>query len=434
MSELSTEIEWLDGGDIADRVHATYARLVLRFGGTAVTRIRDVRTRSDRDSIHVSVYPLAEWLAQNWFSLRLEGENRWRDGRAFSHRHQVPTALDGFYFPALQVAAEGERVRLRWSPRMLEARMIEFIEQGQLTCGRDVFDAFAADLIERVIARLNDLGLGDTGLEREWNAIQALSADEVRFANAAARLGSDPFDIGETDVGRIERVAASLPEDLQDDVLALVTPDDFDRQLAWFTAAVGRLEDRAGSAGLRDLKASLSDALRHAGRKPPHAVGEAAAERLRHEMGLGIEPLDGIDHLRALFHVSDQSLSFSDQLDQRVDSLTRVDAERRPAFLVAKKREDSRMFALGRGIYEFLLHADRDWNVVTDLRTPRGQESRAFAAYFLCPPDAIRRFVAERGLNAVDDDAITEIAETYHVSTFVVGNHLENHKLAPTPN
>ena len=60
-----------------------------------------------------------------------------------------------------------------------------------------------ADLIETVLARLDQQGVRDTGLHQEWQAIQATDEAEAAFCVAAARLGQDPYALSESEAGAI---------------------------------------------------------------------------------------------------------------------------------------------------------------------------------------------------------------------------------------
>ena len=54
---------------VAPELRATWASLRIRAGKTAITRVFDGRSRTVREEIFVPIYPLAEWLATNWWFL-----------------------------------------------------------------------------------------------------------------------------------------------------------------------------------------------------------------------------------------------------------------------------------------------------------------------------------------------------------------------------
>lgn len=69
-SELRFDVEWLPADDVASaELAATWARLAIRVGDASVTHV-DVESGAVRRSIFVPLYPLAEWIAYNWWFLR----------------------------------------------------------------------------------------------------------------------------------------------------------------------------------------------------------------------------------------------------------------------------------------------------------------------------------------------------------------------------
>ncbi len=49
---------------------ATWCRLEIRVADRIVTAVEDRRTSSMRRAVYTSAYPLAEWIAENWWLLR----------------------------------------------------------------------------------------------------------------------------------------------------------------------------------------------------------------------------------------------------------------------------------------------------------------------------------------------------------------------------
>ena len=94
-------------------------------------------------------------------------------------------------------------------------------------------------------------------------------------------------------------------------------------------------------------------------------------------------------------------------------------------------RPESRRFALARLLgEEILMKEDRQFSFVTKSRTYRQKFQRAFAAEFLCPREDVLARLSE---HEWDEDAITDIAEHFGVSTMIIQHALENdsHSLDP---
>src|SRR5438128_9433679 len=75
MSSIDFEFEWIDPAEAKGaELRATWAQLRVLVDGRLVTRVIDSTSRSVRTNIFLPLYPMAEWLATNWWSLLHEVE------------------------------------------------------------------------------------------------------------------------------------------------------------------------------------------------------------------------------------------------------------------------------------------------------------------------------------------------------------------------
>ncbi|MCA2186306.1 hypothetical protein [Nonomuraea cavernae] len=58
-------------GNLVCELRQTWARIEISVGAEYVTLLEDLESGSSRRSIYCPLYPLAEWAAYNWWSLRL---------------------------------------------------------------------------------------------------------------------------------------------------------------------------------------------------------------------------------------------------------------------------------------------------------------------------------------------------------------------------
>ncbi|CAJ58934.1 MULTISPECIES: hypothetical protein [Frankia] len=66
---IELRIEWIDAPGVrAPEPAATWARYELWVGGRCVTQVEEP-DGTFRRSVYGSVYPLAEWIATNWWPL-----------------------------------------------------------------------------------------------------------------------------------------------------------------------------------------------------------------------------------------------------------------------------------------------------------------------------------------------------------------------------
>jgi hypothetical protein len=112
IASLRFQLDWepVDDTIRAPELRATWARLQVWVGDTCATLVEDLATGSVRRSIVVSLYPLAEWIAYNWWTIRFDGREDEFPGH--SRRRNFRSAGDGFNWPDLEIISAGGFRRL----------------------------------------------------------------------------------------------------------------------------------------------------------------------------------------------------------------------------------------------------------------------------------------------------------------------------------
>jgi hypothetical protein len=192
MPQLSFETDWMDAEGInGPELSATWASLRIRAGDATITRVLDTRAKTVRDFVYVPLYPLAEWLATNWWFLTYEFGNPAKESDpAFYRRHALGPNREGYAFPDLEVVSFGARTRLAWKCDPCPWTRVEFLAQGEIWIESSELRESCADLVDRVIRRLASLGVDGTLLQEEWKAVQTADEEEYQFCKTAAGLGS----------------------------------------------------------------------------------------------------------------------------------------------------------------------------------------------------------------------------------------------------
>ena len=202
MTDLSFEFDWVDSDGIrGPELSATWASLKVTARDSVITRIQDERAKSVRDYVFVPLYPLAEWLATNWWFLANEFQSPYRQGdREFQRRHSLSANREGYAFPNLEVYSSGTRTTLTWKRYTPQWTKVEFLNEGSASVDGLEFRYACAGLIDSVIRRLAARGIENTLLQEEWAAIQDSESDEeeLAFCKAASGLGWDPYDLDDT--------------------------------------------------------------------------------------------------------------------------------------------------------------------------------------------------------------------------------------------
>lgn len=431
---LSFRWEWEKAPGVRAPEHrATWARIEISVGRECVTLVEDEESGSSRRSIYCPLYPLAEWVAYNWWFLRADARlartpdlSRLHriDARLF-RRHSLRGCGDGFLWPNLLIVPEGEGKRLVWfrdrtpsPPR----RPIRFLSEGEalaLLDGASV-EGELAGLVASVLTRLAERGVTGTCLEKEWTAIQETDADEAEFCIAAARLGLDPYSEAEPYEHLIVQAAAELQGNLLGDFYDAVEPALIGEALDWIRSARTRIGQTAQGPEAAALRQDL-------GPFPGVAVGPAwergwsQARAVRRSLGLSITEAFPLTP-----YIKGVTMSAADRALRAVGGA----AEGRGPVAVVRRNLPStaHRFTLARALWHYLWEAEPLF-LVTNAYTDRQRRERAFATELLAPAEGIAEMLGTAPEAALPDD-IEEIAARLQVSPMVVKHQVDNQLLA----
>src|SRR4051794_12075822 len=175
-------IEWLPAPGVStSELAATWARYEVWINGRCVTQVED----SDgnlRRSVYGSLYPLAEWVASNWWLLNhhvrptgVEGRYwTWNNSKtqAWLDFHNLRAAGDGMAWPNLTVVPEGATMQALWASDAVPSfESVRFAVSGRASVRTEDMVQGLAMVVENVIERLAETGRPKTRLTEEWAAI-----------------------------------------------------------------------------------------------------------------------------------------------------------------------------------------------------------------------------------------------------------------------
>ncbi len=423
----------------APELQATWSRLEIWVGDECVTQVEDIDSRSVRHSIYVPLYPLAEWIAYNWWFLKAHsrpaslGRDLWsfdspqrpRAGLGWVlEHHNFRAAGDGFLWPNLTIVPEGRYARLVWSPDDSAApeRPVKYIRRGEAWVESALLELSLARFVDDVSTRLTEQGITETSLQKEWSELRRTDAEEAAFCIASARLGLDPYSDAVEIQDSIERAAVALPESLVDDFFDAVSPQKMTSGIEWVTNATHRIRDytpdRTSGAGLRAVVGQPAE-VSHA---RPWDIGWTQARNVRDRLGLDDQERFEVGELLSVVP--------SDSHDLGLQAIG--GASRRNASVLVLGRpmiSQTQRFAEARALWHFLFDQRPVTFLITPAHTDRQRVERAFAAELLAPAAGIlhRLDLGEIGF-ALDD--IEAIAEHFEVSSMVIRHQIENQILA----
>lgn len=434
MSTIELLYDWLPAeGARGPELEATWARLAIRVDGSRITRVLDERSKTTRDHVYLPLYPLAEWLATHWWVLLHEVETPWKAGdRAFSLRHSLADAREGYALPALRILSQGDSVRLAWQQEVLPFHGLELLTHGQVDVPISTFRTAIADFVRAVIGRLRELGVEGTLLEEEWNAIEGADPEEREFCESTAALGLDPYALDDDRRREIVTIGNELPAGVRTEFFSVAHAGCLGEESKQLLASLKI--GSANAADLRVLKELRSEvrslpALRSP--EPAWEKGYSVARVLRQRLGLEHRPVPSLPALSEALGSTPAELARAIHEQPlptaAFDGVIGVNGKGSPGFVIASRREQSRRFNLCRGVCEFLTAETPDAALLTSARSDRQAMNRAFAAELLAPAGGLRARIS--GSN-VSTDEVDDLATEFGVSPLVIDHQIENHKIA----
>jgi hypothetical protein len=448
LMSLQFNAEWEDEQRIRDPLLcASWARLEIRAtdatGDWCLTDCVGVRSRSLRRGVYGSVFPLARWIVENWWSLLHESlrADRFRGARALAddkalrpwiQRHSLLAARGGFAMPDLTVYRDGGHIAVRCVADPFDAKSpypVRFLRNAEIRLPYASAEAGLANFVEAVVDRLREHAATEPEtweLAANWEAIQTAAPEERALCRTAATIGLDPYDPEElTDAiadvidGPFGKLAPALRSDLAESTSGEMIATD----LNWVHSAAGMLDGDPE----RDEMFKATD---ESGGMAAHIAGY---ERARWFIGRFGEPpvddLEGFLRAKCGWADGDHSLLCVDGVASRISAMVGFDASGRPQLVRAadSKRPESIRFLLGRALF-FSPSAEfpSPRRLLTRASAWPQRASRAFAAELLVPADSLRRRVAHR----ITHDEIADLSREFRVSPLVIQHQIENHSIA----
>jgi hypothetical protein len=446
--ELKIRWEWDAAAQARAPEHrATWARIEIKAGTDFVTLAEDRESGSSRRSIYCPLYPLAEWIAYNWWFLQAETRpssflsqdlglvTRASQAlpRSLRERHSITASGDGFAWPDLVIVPDGSETRLVWGRDSARSSNwpIRFLTYGDCWVESELVMHEFELLITETLTRLSEQGVTGTVLENEWAAIQETGQEEAEYCRAAARLGLDPYSAAEPYEQDIIKAAEILDGEILTDFLNAVNPDDIGRALAWISSGLSTIGRRpAGETALatkdtpevsvvQELRAARSGAQSAQG--APWNIGYQQARIVRDHIEPDITARLAVDR----FVASRTRLAPDSSLQALGASADNV----RPLVIVGQRRtSNSNRFTLSRALWHSIWD-DSSSFIVTTAHTHRQQVERSFAAELLAPAAGIAALL-ESPPEAASQEELDQVAQRFGVSSLVVEHQVRNHLIA----
>lgn len=199
MTGLEIEIsDWERAGSDTPENLSTTGRLRILAGGTNLTEHEDLFSRTIRQEVLLSAYPLALWFANNWWRILYEPyplepppSTDWRMA------HEMPAVNHGFIWPTITIQSNGPTIELDASPSPSgQTQSVRYLNglQTPKYFPRAIVEKAISRFISSTLARLEAEGLGSTGLAALWEEVRSeINDPESRdYRVIEACLGYDP--------------------------------------------------------------------------------------------------------------------------------------------------------------------------------------------------------------------------------------------------
>ena len=269
MIALTISLEPSDGngaqGSTPRAEHETVGRLKIVANGSCTTEGMDLHRHAIEEGPLVSGYPMAEWLAWNWWRLCWEAPTRgasYRPSYSWFLSHTLTTIGSGDCWPDITITSDGFTTELTCRPwsdtthatfRYLGRDRTEVVP-------REAFERAIEGFIEAVLARLDEARVPTGNLGALWEELQAERNCEktARFRRMEARIGSDPDEHDEDEINSLLTRAAALGEEAFEELAS----DPFVRTMGnGALLRTRQIEDTAARLGFdaRPLSANMPE-------------------------------------------------------------------------------------------------------------------------------------------------------------------------------
>ncbi|WP_267246278.1 ImmA/IrrE family metallo-endopeptidase [Streptomyces sp. PR69] len=410
---------------------ATWARIEIRAGQDFITLVEDLDSGSSRRSIYAPLYPLAEWIAFNWWKLlfnsrlsRPELVSRFDRARLTDPellRNNFRRIGDGFAWPDLAFIPAGEQTTISWRPYSSPVAnwRIRYIGHGDATVASTELQVELSRIVNSVISRLDECGLGATSLHKEWAAVTGADVDEAQYCRTAARLGLDPYSEAHEFENEIISASQNLTPDLFGDFVDAVSPAKIQESQGWVSQAAAKVEGiTAPRRNLltEEMRAVLSK-YRSGPSTRPWETGWEQAKIARQ-----IAQVPSAERFQLGEFVSTQELTSP---EPRIHALGRRRGGGAALVVGASQAHaKTKNFLIGRALWHSVTDDDAPF-LITGAYTEKQKIERAFAAELLAPAAGISQLLDADPWSA-SLESVERIAEHFEVSAVLVQHQMDN--------
>lgn len=418
--------EWRCSGNDAPEYFHTMAELALHIGNVNVMQNEDIWSRTIRESVLVSAYPLALWLASSWWRLNWEPLPRRGVRPTLDWRvaHELGAANHGFVWPQILFASDSEVMQV-WAVATSanDNQSVRYLNGLDVPASIPIedFQHGVEDLIISVLNRLDATDCPGTDLWNLWQVIQEDRAnlESAKYRRLEAEMGYDPDECPEE---LIEK-ALAFEQRMGTSSFSELAPVYGKSATQTPLAAIEELADSRGLTGVPTAQCP-QEAQSLPGAPWERAV--AAARAVRQTMGNTYDAIDN-NQLYDLLGLKASEVEQWSPAKRYEAAIAVPGVNKQFKFVPRKAHPMAKRFELARFLGDYLAtgQANGQWLTSTDLGTSRQKYQRAFAAEFLCLIEALQDFLQDDYSESAIEDAVQHFQVSQQtVESLLVNNHL----------
>ena len=283
MSQFSLRHSWLKPPGTSE-LDVTIGKMRVLVDNKNVTEYSSESIGGD-DHLRIPAYPLAEWIAENWWPLLWEPRKSEEagDNPDFLTRHSILFAQGGFPLPALTFISLGENLFISSRARQVKSADIHFRRFAQAILPRKEVEAELRHFVSSVVSKLSTHNIGNTLLQEFWALIDGTKQEEEQFCKFMGALGVSPYTTNDTLDGEMDRIGDALGERLMFDLCLAATPESLvsASTLAEFVRNEAQRSTPVDLTPIANISQPADNAT-----LPAWPRGVQAAKRVREKLGI----------------------------------------------------------------------------------------------------------------------------------------------------
>jgi len=430
MATFKITCDWIAAGHDNPEILNTMADLALHIGNVNLMQNEDIRAKTIRDSVMVSAYPLAMWLASSWWRLNFEPlpAHGVIPGIDWRMAHEIGAANHGFVWPKALFASDCEVMQIWAVPSSATntQQSVRYLNGLDIPASINLsdFKRGIENFITSVLNRLDAVGYRNTDLWNLWQLIQEELADQkvLNYRRLEAELGYEPDECPKEVMSKAQALEQQMGEALSElaPVYGRVAGD----------TSLNAIEEIIDSPGITGIPNTL--VLKQA--KSMRGLPWQRAVAVAHELRESLNKRNGVienGQLYELLGLSPTAVDNWKPIGRNNAAIGIPDNNNRYKFVPRKKHPLAKRFELARLLGDYLLtaNAEGQWLTSTDLSTARQKYQRAFAAEFLCPISVLEDYLT----GDFSESAIEDATEYFQVSKETVNSLLKNNGFIFSP-